>query len=60
MGHDKIDDFERAGAEVVVSSDMSCLMHLESLMSARESQLRVMHLAEVLYGGARKRVRSSR
>lgn len=51
MGHDKIDAFERAGAEVVTSSDMSCLMHLESLMKARNSSLAVMHLAEVLTGG---------
>jgi L-lactate dehydrogenase complex protein LldE len=50
MGNDKIDALERVGAEVVVSSDMSCLMHLESLLTARGSSLVVMHLAEVLSG----------
>jgi L-lactate dehydrogenase complex protein LldE len=52
MGNDKIDAFERVGAEVVTSSDMSCLMHLQSLMKARGSSLVVMHLAEVLVGRA--------
>jgi L-lactate dehydrogenase complex protein LldE len=50
MGHDKIDEFERIGAEVVTSSDMSCLMHLDTLIRARQSSLRVMHLAQVLRG----------
>jgi L-lactate dehydrogenase complex protein LldE len=48
MGHDKIDALERAGAEVVTSSDMSCLMHLQSLLKGRGSSLCVMHIAEVL------------
>jgi L-lactate dehydrogenase complex protein LldE len=31
MGNDRLGDFERAGAEVVTSADMSCLMHLSGL-----------------------------
>lgn len=57
MGDDKIDAFERAGAQVVTSADMSCLMHLESLMKARGSSLAVMHLAEVLCGDSPRHTR---
>lgn len=50
MGSDRLGDFERAGAEVVTSADMSCLMHLSGLSERQGRPLRVMHVAQVLMG----------
>lgn len=50
MGTDRIDDFERSGAQIITSGDMSCLMHLASLMAAQRRPLAVMHIAQVLVG----------
>ena len=44
MGRDRIRDFEKHGADVLVSSDVSCLLHLTSLAPA----LRTLHIAELL------------
>jgi L-lactate dehydrogenase complex protein LldE len=48
MGLDRIADHERAGAEIIASYDVSCLMHLEGLIRRHRKPLRVMHLAEIL------------
>lgn len=50
MGQDRIADFERAGAEVVTSSDMSCLLHLSGLLRRQDKRLAVMHVAQILAG----------
>ena len=50
MGRDRLDDFLQAGAEVVVSTDMSCLMHLEGLARRERLPLRFLHVAEILAG----------
>ncbi len=50
MGEDRVADFERAGAEVVTSLDMSCLMHLSGLARRRQRGPGFMHIAEVLMG----------
>jgi L-lactate dehydrogenase complex protein LldE len=50
MGGDRLADFERAGAEIVTSLDMSCLMHLSGLSRRRGKRLAFMHIAEVLVG----------
>jgi L-lactate dehydrogenase complex protein LldE len=47
MGHDRIADHERAGTEVLTSTDMSCLMHLEGLSRRMKKRLRVRHIAEI-------------
>jgi L-lactate dehydrogenase complex protein LldE len=52
MGEDRLLDFERAGAEVVTSLDMSCLMHLSGLSRRQKRPLEFMHIAEVLMGRA--------
>jgi L-lactate dehydrogenase complex protein LldE len=52
MGSDRIFDFERAGAEVVTSTDMSCLMHLSGLMQRQRRPLTVMHISQLLVGRA--------
>jgi L-lactate dehydrogenase complex protein LldE len=47
MGEDRLADHERAGTEVLTSTDMSCLMHLEGLIRRQHKPIRVMHLAEI-------------
>ncbi len=48
MGLDRIADHERAGAEIVTSSDVSCLLQLEGLARRRGSALVFRHVAELL------------
>ena len=48
MGGDKVRHVRDTGAEVLVASDSSCLMHLGGLLSRQQSGVRVAHLAEVL------------
>lgn len=48
MGKDRVSDHERNGAEYITSSDLSCLMHLEGLISRNKSPLKVIHIAEIL------------
>lgn len=50
MGNDRIEDHASKGAEVITSTDMSCLMHLEGLIRRQKKDIRVMHIAEVLLG----------
>ena len=44
----KIEAIERAGVQAVVSGDASCLMQIGGRLSRKGSNLRVMHLAELL------------
>lgn len=48
MGRDRLTDHGAAGVEIVVSADMSCLMHLNGLATRQRLQMKFMHLAEVL------------
>jgi len=47
MGRDRIADHERNGTEVLTSSDMSCLMHLDGLIRRERKPIRVKHIAEI-------------
>lgn len=51
MGRDRIDDHLNHGVEVLTSTDMSCLMHLEGLIKKEGASLKVMHVAEILNHG---------
>jgi L-lactate dehydrogenase complex protein LldE len=44
----KIEAIERAGVNAVVSGDASCLMQIGGRLSRKGSQVKVMHLAELL------------
>lgn len=44
----KIDAIERAGVRAVVSGDASCLMQIGGRLTRKQSDVRVMHLAELL------------
>jgi L-lactate dehydrogenase complex protein LldE len=48
MADDKLASIAQAGADVVVGSDSSCLVHLRSRAEAAGSPILVKHLAEVL------------
>jgi L-lactate dehydrogenase complex protein LldE len=48
MADDKVDQAEAAGADVMVTGDTGCLMHLAGRLSRRGSQLRAVHLAVLL------------
>ncbi len=48
MGRDRIRDHRRAGAQVIASTDVSCLMHLDGLLRRQRSAEKVMHVAEIL------------
>jgi len=50
MGQDKVRDHHRAGAEVIVSADMSCLMHQKGCAERTGLPVRFMHIAQVLNG----------
>ena len=48
MGRNRIADHESAGAEYIVATDMSCLMHMEGLIKREKKDLKVKHIAEIL------------
>ena len=50
MGRDRIADHMATGSEVIVSADMSCLMHLQGLIRRERRPIHVMHIAQVLVG----------
>src|SRR5262249_45189238 len=60
MVRTKIDAILRTGAKTVVSLDPSCLMQIQGALSRMGSQVRTMHLAEVLASRYRheRRIRS--
>lgn len=47
---DKIDSIKNSGAEVVVASDVGCLMHIAGGLSRQCIPVRTMHIAELLAG----------
>ena len=51
MGHDKVSDYVSSGAEYVVSPDMSCLMHQQSVAKKSGVNIPFVHIAQVLNGG---------
>jgi L-lactate dehydrogenase complex protein LldE len=48
MGKDRISDHVQHGAAYITGSDMSCLMHLEGILKRQQSNVRVVHIAEIL------------
>ena len=50
MGCDRVDDHLGNGAEVLTSTDMSCLMHMEGLIKRQQKNLKVQYIAEILLG----------
>jgi len=53
MGRTKVENIVRSGAEVVVSADISCLMHVGGLLRRDPAtrHIQTLHIAEVLAAG---------
>ena len=51
MGEQKISNAADTGAEYIVSTDMSCLMHIDGCSKHNNSGLKTVHLADVLASG---------
>ncbi len=51
MGNQKINNASDTGASVLISSDMSCLMHIDGCAKHEGKPMRMMHLADVLASG---------
>lgn len=56
MGRDRVADHETAGTEILTSTDMSCLMHLDGLIRRQRKPIRVMHIAEILAAASNSQV----
>lgn len=51
MADQKITNAEATDAQYLISTDMSCLMHLDGYIKNKGSNLKVLHLADVLANG---------
>lgn len=51
MADQKIDHAMATGADYIISTDMSCLMHLDARIRERELPLKSLHIAQVLASG---------
>lgn len=51
MADQKIGHAQATGADLIISTDMSCLMHLNGRSANQQQSLRFLHLAEVLTSG---------
>ncbi|ALI97822.1 (Fe-S)-binding protein [Rufibacter tibetensis] len=48
MGKDRVADHLQHNAEIITGADMSCLMHMEGILRRQKSNVKVMHIAEIL------------
>jgi L-lactate dehydrogenase complex protein LldE len=48
MGQDRIAEHEHNGVEYITGGDMSCLMHLEGILKRKKSNIKIVHIAEIL------------
>ena len=51
MGEQKIKNAEAVQAEYIISTDVSCLMHMEGLIKKENKNIKTLHLADVLASG---------
>jgi len=51
MAEQKIINAEETSAEIIISTDLSCLMHLDGYLKKQKKNLKVMHIADVLASG---------
>ena len=48
MGRDRVAAYRDAGADVITSTDASCLAHLDGVARRIGARVRVAHVAEIL------------
>ena len=51
MGEQKVENALATGAEYLISTDLSCLMHLQGYINNKGYNLKTLHLADVLASG---------
>ncbi len=51
MGEQKVEQAIATGADYLISTDLSCLMHMDGYIKKNGSPLKIMHLADVLASG---------
>jgi L-lactate dehydrogenase complex protein LldE len=51
MADQKIHHAEATGAEYLISTDMSCLMHIDGCIQYQNKKMKVLHLADILASG---------
>jgi L-lactate dehydrogenase complex protein LldE len=51
MGDQKVNNATATGAEYLISTDVSCLMHIDGCSKHKHAGLKLMHLADVLASG---------
>jgi L-lactate dehydrogenase complex protein LldE len=50
MGEQKVENALATGAEYIISTDLSCLMHLQGYINQKGYSLKTLHIADVLTG----------
>ncbi len=48
MGKDRVADHLSKKVEYITGGDMSCLMHLEGILKRQKSEVKIIHIAEIL------------
>ncbi|ATL48562.1 Fe-S oxidoreductase [Chitinophaga caeni] len=51
MGEQKVLNAIETGADYLVSTDLSCLMHLDGYIRKHQKEIKIMHIADVLASG---------
>lgn len=51
MAEQKVKNAQKVAAEYLISTDMSCLLHIDSYIKQQKNNVKVMHLADVLASG---------
>src|SRR6185295_1738721 len=51
MAEQKVIHAEATKADYIISTDLSCLMHLDTYMKKQNKKLKVLHIADVLASG---------
>ena len=52
MGYDKVRDHAHAGAEYILSSDSSCLIHQKGCAERIGVPIKFIHIAQILNGAS--------
>lgn len=50
MAQQKVEQAQQLGVDLIISTDLSCLMHLDGYIQQHNLQLKTMHIADVLAG----------
>lgn len=51
MGEQKVENALATGADYIISTDISCLMHLDGYIKNKNHKIKTMHIADVLANG---------